>query len=442
MKKLKKFFVFLGIILIIMIGYYLLKSPRVAVMIDSISDNSSSIIALGNISINYLEGEKIISNNMTNNKTITSNFSVSNNGSQVAYYSIGIMTIKTNISDPENILLTIESDNQGGNINQVILPLNDESVLDSIAINPGQTQRYKLAITYQGEASNKSLSGQIYVILDSKREYGLADTLLRNNPIVKPKTNPGEELAVLNEGLIEDQDDYGKTYYFRGQSNNNYVRFAERDWQIVRLNGNGTIKLILVEALPNKQLYYSKQGKTNEEYLMMGDLTKTDIIKYLNSWYATNLINYDQFIANTKYCLTTVSPVLTGDDQFFNSYLQISVNKKPTFLCLEASSSLKIGLLSADEVIMAGGLFEEPNLSYYLFNENQTNSWWTLSPHHLNHKDKIGYLYAVNEKGSLIDSVKSDNQLAIRPTISLNNLLVVSGNGLKESPYIVSLLAK
>jgi len=40
-------------------------------------------------------------------------------------------------------------------------------------------------------------------------------------------------------------DDYGTSYYFRGNVEDNYVTFADMCWRIVRINGDGTTKLIL-----------------------------------------------------------------------------------------------------------------------------------------------------------------------------------------------------
>ena len=40
------------------------------------------------------------------------------------------------------------------------------------------------------------------------------------------------------------KDNYGYSYYFRGTVDNNYVKFADKYWRIVRVNGDGTIRII------------------------------------------------------------------------------------------------------------------------------------------------------------------------------------------------------
>ena len=52
------------------------------------------------------------------------------------------------------------------------------------------------------------------------------------------------DIAITDEGIWETQDDYGTTYYFRGAAQNNYVKFAGYYWRIIRINGDGSLRLI------------------------------------------------------------------------------------------------------------------------------------------------------------------------------------------------------
>ena len=45
-------------------------------------------------------------------------------------------------------------------------------------------------------------------------------------------------------GLYKDEDDDGKTYYYRGAVTNNNVLFGGYYWKIIRINGDGSIRLI------------------------------------------------------------------------------------------------------------------------------------------------------------------------------------------------------
>ena len=46
------------------------------------------------------------------------------------------------------------------------------------------------------------------------------------------------------KGIFETTDDDGASYYYRGSVENNYVYFANRYWRIIRINGDGSIRMI------------------------------------------------------------------------------------------------------------------------------------------------------------------------------------------------------
>lgn len=51
-------------------------------------------------------------------------------------------------------------------------------------------------------------------------------------------------------GLYATEDDYGTSYFYRGDVKNNYVSFAGFIWRIVRINGDGTIRLVYSGKTP------------------------------------------------------------------------------------------------------------------------------------------------------------------------------------------------
>lgn len=74
----------------------------------------------------------------------------------------------------------------------------------------------------------------------------LSDTIMASASVSdSPKTVPGKVSATTNEGINKTTDDYGTSYYYRGSADNNYVQFANMCWRIVRVTGNGAIKLVL-----------------------------------------------------------------------------------------------------------------------------------------------------------------------------------------------------
>ena len=45
------------------------------------------------------------------------------------------------------------------------------------------------------------------------------------------------------------------TYYFRGNVTNNYVKFAGQTWRIVRVNEDGTIRIVMQDGINNNTMY-------------------------------------------------------------------------------------------------------------------------------------------------------------------------------------------
>ena len=153
-------------------------------------------------------------------------------------------------------------------------------------------------------------------------------------------------------GIYKSEDDFGTSYYFRGAVDNNYVKFANFYWRIIRINGDGTIRMIYAgtEAHTNGESETDSRigtSKYNVNYqdngyvgYMYGNFTtptncSTDdnnvttctggstsyeeahanindstIKTYIDSWYNTYLSNYAYAIADTIYCNDrSVTPV-------------------------------------------------------------------------------------------------------------------------------------
>ena len=74
----------------------------------------------------------------------------------------------------------------------------------------------------------------------------LLAAIKNNNTVTTPTTTPGAEISSSTEALLASTaDDYGISYYFRGAVKNNFVEYANMCWRIVRVTGDGSIKLVL-----------------------------------------------------------------------------------------------------------------------------------------------------------------------------------------------------
>ncbi|MCI7554702.1 MAG: DUF6273 domain-containing protein, partial [Tenericutes bacterium] len=94
----------------------------------------------------------------------------------------------------------------------------------------------------------------------------------------------------------------------------------------------------------------------------------------------------------------------------------------------------KIGLLTADEVVYAGG--GNVNYSYYLVKNTENWVWWALSP-----DDFVGNFARVwgVDGGSFLYNYYVNNDYGVRPSLSLQSgVKISSGNGSATSPYKIA----
>ena len=109
-------------------------------------------------------------------------------------------------------------------------------------------------------------------------------------------------------GLYKGEDDYTvdnntHTYYYRGEVNNNWVKFGDYLWRVIRINGNGSIRMIysgLASSTSHKganSAIISAPFADSTTYEVNVDdisgLTNDKInVKYQNSRYANTYVGY------------------------------------------------------------------------------------------------------------------------------------------------------
>ena len=373
---------------------------------DKVILDETQVVVNDELSINYLDGQNIITNGEYR-------FSVTNNGNNDVYYRISINDIT---GYDENLTYTLTSNDTNIKIEKKVLDVDNPVIANNILIPALETKNFILTVNGN---TNTSFSLNVEKIEDVEEYFYM--TILNNNELKKTTTVVGEEISSTNEGLIEDKDDDGATYYFRGAVDNNYVSFANLIWRIVRINGDGTVRLVLNETIDTLSTYNTEETSFKE----------TALYDSLETFYENNLSYYEKNIANSKFCSET-----SITDNKYNAYTRIITNEIPTFNCLGTSFISRIGTLTVDEIVYAGALYDEENTNYYLYNSEIENLWWTSS---LARKDDSSiYPFLVSPNGSLTESVASTLYRAVRPVINLSRNTKVSGTGTLTDPYVVN----
>ena len=230
------------------------------------------------------------------------------------------------------------------------------------------------------------------------------------------------EIATKNEGLIKSYDDVGLSYYFRGNVENNYVLFANLLWRIVRINGDGTVKLVLNETTDSLTTYYNDKS---ENFWFKNSPMEV----YLNDWFELNLIDYTDYIANDKFC----NDINHDESYNYNSYTRVMTNQIPTLNCLGEEVTHNIGILTIDEVILAGANTTNSNTEFYLHNNDIINVWYTMSG--AKGSDTHINMFMITQNGEIETGISGNLYRSVRPVINLVKNIEMTGTGTVDDPY-------
>ena len=318
-----------------------------------------------------------------------------------------------------------------------------------------------------------------------------------NTILANSKVNEGtpnfSQVATMNEGVYKTEDDWGDSYYYRGAVTNNWVKFAGFYWRIIRINGDGSIRMIYngtgtATTGSSTQLQTSAFNSSYNDNAYVGYMygstgassyaathanTNSSTIKgVLDSWYQTNIANKgfgnkvsteagfcnDRRVAgssetfwtsDTKRGYGTNTTAYAPFSRFLTTSGSWASTQNPTLKCSQLSSDMftptgsskgnkklsnPVGLITADEVVFAGGKGVTNNTSYYLYTGQ---NYWTMSPYYFYSAGYV-YVFCVGSSGNLGYSVVYYTW-GVRPVINIDSdVTISSGDGTSSNPFIIS----
>ena len=268
------------------------------------------------------------------------------------------------------------------------------------------------------------------------------------------------------------------TYYYTGKPDN-WVQFAGFYWRIIRINGDGSIRMIYQgvadsdkpdssnETGAGTQIGTSafnssdynmhvgfKYGSNSSDYntthaninnsIILGP-DDSDDTTTLNGWYRANLLEYAEYIdGNAGFCGDRRVSSGTGigtDYTEYEPYNRIS-SSSPSLSCntndmytLEESSTgnkaltYPIGLISADEAMFAGIPWSGSNQNNYLYTGQY---YWTMSPRGFD--GTYARVFLVISSG-LLGSNYVNFAWGVRPVINLKSAIAITGEGSVDKPF-------
>ena len=296
-------------------------------------------------------------------------------------------------------------------------------------------------------------------------------------------------VEATNGYLCKAKDAYGDSYYYRGNVTNNYVKFADKYWRIVRINGDGTVRVIYDgtsahangESSSDRQIgesefYYSPDDENPSPdnayvgymYGQKGASTYTathantydsTIKAYIDNWYKTNIVGTtdEQYLADNVFCndrsISTGTPsgysnLGYGTEETayrWHYWADSSYNNKMMLTCPQQNDAFTVndtskgngaltypvGLLSTDEIVLAGG-WSIDNSGYYLYSGQV---WWASSPNYF--LGDFAYVRYVRKDGYAFDVGRGGvgNYYGVRPVFNLKAEVLTYGDGTMNNPY-------
>ncbi len=401
------------------------------------------------------------------------------------------------------------------------------------------TGRYYNLNVSQAQLGGKAFTGKIYAISKGcssedgssvKKGY---ETILANNggkTAIEAKTAPSfASIETGNAGMYSYTEGTGKTYYYRGAVDNNWVKYGkfkedqivyrgfydenstdeiwydgnstpkyidyptlvecqtgvssdmygstynykcnavtyahkgdDMYWRIIRVDKDNKIKMIYAGSkAPSENTKVAITGANtnmgftayNNEYnhaeyvgfqytvgSQRGTTTNSTIKTYLDNWY-TKYFNENigtSRIVKSTFCNdrnTSSTWASTGSNINYAPYTRLSSSTPtPTFECNTADVvTNNFGLITADEIVLAGGKYNTDNSAFYL---NNNMAYWAGAPYGFD--DSISYVFALSPiSGLSLGSVYSRADAA-RGVVSLSSESKLLGSGTYNDVYTVN----
>lgn len=295
---------------------------------------------------------------------------------------------------------------------------------------------------------------------------------------IKEKSIPTfSTVATTNEGMFAANDNQGTSYYFRGAVNNNWIKYGKDSsnndiyWRIIRINGDNSIRMIYsgttaptsstsvvmtgAGSAIDRSVYNS--GTNYAEYVgymyqrgyQRNNTNNSTIKTKIDNWFAGTSLKNDSNVVDNIFCndRSTSSSWSSrpSSNLLYNGHIRNLSYSNASLWCenkldkFTTSSTLgngsltyPVGLITIDEVAMAGGHFVTDNRNYYLYTGT---FYYTMTPNFFR-STGTAFVFIVNNTGKFPNS-SIGSTAYIRPVINLNGNVKLSGTGTYANVYEV-----
>jgi hypothetical protein len=459
---------------------------------------TTNALASGCFSITFADADNI---NLTNQYPRTDSngltlkpytFTIKNTCTIASAYNINLETLSDTTASAQYIKVSLNSgtpallSTYSGATTTITGALASKTLhTDYLIAGDSVTYTLRLWITEDAtieDMANKIFDSKIVVVSSATNDVTLANKLLAvggGKSFIEAKTTPDfTNTAATDEGMFSATDDYGTSYYYRGAVTQNNVIFGGFCWKVIRINGNGTTRMIyngtpsdgkctatgdatqvgktIYNLSPNDNTYvgymYGEAGATTYEATHSNTNSST-AKTVVDNWYKDNLLSYDSKISDTLFCndrsVASTAATWGSDDTakgygknvtYYGAYNRRYNTHVPALTCQNkndrftvsdntignAKLTYPIALITSDEGYMAG----------YRSYLNLSHVYWTMTPYD---GSSLGtHVFSIKQDAN-VDAQYLTDEWGINPVINLNSdVLYTSGDGTSTTPYVIS----
>ena len=449
---------------------YTITSPNLSNNQVTVEGNSTSTITLQIVSENesdsnyelYYQILDTLNAEQISNITIECNEDTTTDYPTGSISSFDTKTVTVEIKNDNDFTINVKFDCQGGFSNQTLVLEQG----NSIPVVSKPLGRDLVELVKNGAVVDNTRSTYV----SSSRGIDFSSTSSNTN---------GKGVYIFGGT----ENDTYPIYYYRGDVDNNNIKFANFCWKIVRTTETGGIKLIYngepnrnggctsvgrssmfpdyssFNSLRDDNAYvgymYGRAGASN--YSATHQNSRDSAIKQtLEEWYRQNLIDYTDMLEDTIWCNDRsinrhdeIGSTGVGTDATnYGADTRLYITHSPIVTCPNENDrftvssengngklTYPIALLTGDEVVLAGSVYDSDGVhtNYYLYNEE---TWWTLTPGYFDGSES--WVLFVDYEGYVFAAPTGYGE-GVRPAISLKNgtQVELEGDGTSSNPYVV-----
>ena len=328
--------------------------------------------------------------------------------------------------------------------------------------------KYINSVSQVSSPVNKSQNVTQYI-------YKVKET--NTDKIISQQISSNANKHIYENTLNVVEDDYGISYFYRGngktleKSYTNFINFANMCWKIVRIEGDGSIKLFLVNqsgtcentTTDDKVIGTASYGASNITIngttIKAPDFYSEDASSMKNkleTWFASSSIKNNANLKEESWCIGNETSLY---DSFSGEYIgeiqnmaslptlissendyKLNINKDiSSYKCSKNNTEYisKIGTLTLTEVMFSGSRFETNTPGSSLQGVNGTMIELGLYFDSLYYFESGAYQVYIPFMGYYVDVSEASHETNIIPSVVLKAGVNATGSGTLTDPYVV-----